>query len=285
MGSYVLYLLMQAFVALVFAYFSGTLVFKERRPYMMLVSVGFYLLMGSALLEVWGDRGGYEAWAIGLNAALVATAVALMGAGALLRESVHMDDPETMERLSWALVVASAVMGAVLAAGSGSSSSFVDATDALTVEISGAFSLLGPAGWALGTPLFAGAALLTWLGIRGGLVRQELRTLWLLGAGVLFLLWPFNIHFLGVPLSPSLMMMGITMAFFGFQLPKADDGEGEAVGEGGGDAGEDAPPDDDGTDAGERREHGDDDEEPSPWVKEIIEARAEKGGSEDVEEE
>jgi hypothetical protein len=285
MGSYVLYLLTQAFVALIFAYFSGTLVFRDRRPSTYLVSLGLYLLMGSALLEVWGDRGGWEAWALGLNAALVATSAALIGTGALMRESDHMEDPALMMNLGLALVVVAGVMGTALAIASGRSSSVVEGDDILGLEISGGFSHLGRAGWALGAPLFAGAALLIWMGIWGALVRRDPRGFWQVGAGVMFLLWPFHLLLLEVPLSPSLMMMGITMAYFGFQPPKGqepgegDDDPGRGTGDVGGPVGpgEDAPsggPDD----VEEGVPH-------APWVREAIEGRAREEPVEDAGEE
>jgi hypothetical protein len=289
MGSYVLYLLTQAFIALIFAYFSGTLLFKDRRPYMFLVALGFYLLMGAALVEVWGDRAGWETWMVGLNAALVATSVALLGSGALMRESEHMDDPPRTVNLAWVLVVASAVMGAALAVTSGSSSSVVDGEVIEDIEISGAFSHLGPVGWALGAPLLLGAALLIWLGIRGALVRQDLKGFWAVGAGVMFLLWPFNLELAGLPLSPSVMMMGITMAFFGFQIPKEDENDETIEGDGDEEARADK-----GSDAERRREEVPDegegarDEEvgtTSSWVQELKQTHAREGPGEDVDEE
>lgn len=256
MGSYVLYLLMQAFVALVFAYFSGTLVFRERKLYMLLVSVGFYLLMGSSLMEVWGDKMTWSEWAIGLNAALVVTGVASIGTGALLREARHMVDPQRVEMLAKVFIGISVAMGAILAASGGTSHTIVEPEGVAGATISGSFSYLGPAGWVLGAPLMVGAVLLAGIGARTAMTGRDARGFWLIGAGVLFLLWPFDVLFNDLPLSPALLMMAITMTYFGFQLPK--EGEGDDEDERTRDDAVEDPSQDDG---------------PAPWVKEAIAAR------------
>lgn len=260
MGNYVLYLLMQAFVALIFAYFSGTLVFQNRKLHMLMVSLGFYLLMGSALMELWGDRAGWEAWALGLNVALVATSVALMGAGGLLKDAPDMSHPVELDMLAKVLAGASILMGAVLASTAGWSDSVVDAGGIAGAEISGAFDHLGPVGWVLASTLFIGSSLLIWLGIRTSFVLAQIRGLWYVGAGILFLLWPFNIHLGGLPLSPSFMMLALAMAYFGFAPTKElEGGTGE----------------DDGDVDGEDEETKDGGPEGlAPWVREAI---ADKG--------
>ncbi|UCC93514.1 MAG: hypothetical protein JSW25_02280 [Thermoplasmata archaeon] len=254
MGSYVLYILMQAFVALILAYFSGTLVFRERRLYMLLVAVGFYLILGATLVEVWGDKAGWEAWAIGLNAALVATGVAAIGAGALLREAPSMEASGLVDTVAKVFIGISAVMGVVLASSGGTSEAIVDPTGILGIEISGGFSHLGNAGWALASPFFVGGLMMAWMGARGGMARGDARGFWLMAAGVLFLLWPFDIQMAQLPLAPAFLMMALTMTYFGFQLPK--EGEGDAEGE----------------PEGEERDEPDG---PAPWVKEAIAASRE----------
>ena len=258
MGNYVLYLLMQAFVALIFAYFSGTLLFRERRLYMLLVCVGFYLLMGSALMEVWGDRAGWTEVAIGANAALVATGIASFGAGALIRETRLMEEPGRIVMMAQVFIGISAVMGLVLATTSGTSDAIVEPNTVSTAAISGTFSHLGPVGWALGSMLFVGAILMSWLGVGSIMTRKDIRGIWLMGAGVLFLLWPFDVLWNDLPLSPAIILMATAMTFFGFQLPK--EGEGGAGAEGDGDKGDDGP----------------EDEGLAPWVKEAIAAQRAK---------
>ncbi len=255
MGSYVLYLLMLAFVALIFAYFSGTLVFRERKLYMLLVSVGFYLLMGSSLMEVWGDKMTWSEWAIGLNAALVAIGVASIGTGALFREAQHMEDPQRIEILAKVFIGISVAMGAILAASGGTSHTIVGPEGVSGATISGSFSYLGPAGWVLGAPLMVGAVLMSWIGARAAMTRKDARGFWLMGAGVLLLLWPFDVWFNDLPLSPAFMMMAITMTYFGFQLPK--EGEGIEEDEHSRDDAMNDPSQDNG---------------PAPWVKEAITA-------------
>jgi len=261
MGAYVLYLLMQAFVALIFAYFSGTLLFRQRKLYMLMVCVGFYLLMGSGLMEVWGDKAGWTEWAIGANAALVATGVAAFGAGALLREAGRMKDPEPIESISKVFIGISAVMGVVLATAGGSSDAIVDPDGVASAAISGTFSHLGAVGWVLGSPLFIGALLLSWLGVWSIMSRKDIKGFWLVGAGVLFLLWPFDVWFNDLPISPAIILMATAMTFFGFQLPR--EGEDDV--------------DEDGQKNGKKGDGDPGDEDPAPWVKEVIAAhKAEK---------
>jgi hypothetical protein len=258
MGIYVLYTLMQAFVALIIAYFSATLVFRERKLYMLLVCLGFYLMMGSSLVEIWGDKVGYETWAIGLNAALVATGVAVMGSGALLREVRYMEDDRRVEMMAHVFLGISLVMGTLLALLGGSSDSIVDPQGAIGAEISGAFVHLGPIGWVLGSPLVVGALLMAWMGARTGLTRTDPQGFWLMGAGVLFLIWPFDLLMGQLPLSPAILMMALTVTYFGFQLPK-EEGEGQQK-------------------AGGVDEV--DDDRPAPWVMEAIAAKERDGSSE-----
>ena len=101
------------------------------------------------------------------------------------------------------------------------------------------------------------------------MARRDINGLWLMGAGVLFLLWPFNIWLNDLPLMPAILLMAMTMTYFGFQLPKegADEDEEEE---------RDGPTDVPGDDGG------DDDDGPAPWVKEAIAAReAERSASAD----
>jgi hypothetical protein len=262
MGNYVLYLLMQAFVALIFAYFVGTILFKERRLYVALVSAGFYLLMGSTLVELSGDRGGWTVAGIGLNAALVSVGIAAVGSGALLRESRDMEEIKRMETIGLLFIGVAAAMGAVLALGADRYASFVDPDDVVGVTISGAFTHLGRAGWALGSPLFVGALLIIWMGVRSVVVRGDSRGLWLMFGGVLFLLWPFDVWLGDLPLAPTFLLFAIALTFFGFQLPKPDVEEEE--GDGDKDVtGTEEPGNDDGDDDG--------DDGPAPWVREVIE--------------
>jgi hypothetical protein len=271
MGSYVLYILTQAFVALIVAYFSGTLVFRERRLYMLLVSLGLYLILGSTLVEVWGDKAGWEAWAIGLNAALVATGVSFIGTGALLREADHMDEPPRSEAIAKVLIGVSALTGAFLASSGGSSDSIVDSGAITGVEISGTFSHLGPLGWALGSVLFAGALIMAWMGARAILARGDSRGFWLMGAAVLFLLWPFDLSLARLPLAPAILMMALIMTYFGFQLQKEEEEEGSGATKG--DGMDEADPD-----VAEGEAEG-----PAPWVREAIAAREERSTQEGTE--
>ncbi len=272
MGNYVLYLLTQAFIALIFAYFSGTLLFRERRPYMFLACIGFYLLMGSALLEVWGDRAGWDAWAIGLNAAIVATSVALLGASALMREASEMEGEERTTRLAFLVVVVSSLLGVALASMANSTDLVVDPERALEAQISGAFSHLGPVGWALGAPLFVGASLLALMGSRIAFAKGDVKGLWFLSAAVLFILWPFNFEVAGLPMSPTFMMMAIVTSYFGFQLQE-DEGEGGT---------DDVEDPEAGTGPGDRQEE---DEGPAPWVREAIAAQGDGTAEGDAENE
>jgi hypothetical protein len=260
MGSYVLYLLTQAFVALIFAYFSGTLLFSQRRLHMLLVCAGFYLLMGSALMEVWGDRAGWTAWAIGANAAMVATGVASFGAGALLREADQMEDRELIVNVAKVFIGISVIVGVALATSGGTSEAIVDLGPGAGASISGTFSHLGPVGWALGSPVFIGALLMSWLGVRSIITRKDIKGAWLPGAGVLFLLWPFDVWFHDLPLSPAIILMATAMTYFGFKLPS--EGEDGVDGEGNKD---------------KEREDGDPEEDGlAPWVREAIAARQAK---------
>jgi hypothetical protein len=260
MGSYVLYIMMQAFVALILAYFSGTLVFRERRLYMLVVCIGFYIILGSTLVEVWGDKAGWTAWAIGLNAGLMAIGVAAIGTGALLRETDDMDRSTLFDMVAKVFIGISAIMGAVLASSGGTSESIVDPDSIAGIEISGAFTHMGPAGWALGSPLLIGGIIMAWMGARGGLARGDARGFYLMGAGVLLLLWPFDLQMAQLPLSPAFLMMGLTTAYFGFQLPHEEEGVGDR-----GKKGRDEGKDDD--------QGGHDDDRPAPWVREVIAAK------------
>lgn len=252
MGNYVLYLMMQAFVALIFAYFSGTLLFRQRRLYMLLACAGFYLLMGSALLEVWGDKAGWTPWAIGANAALVATGVAAFGAGALLREAEGMADPVMAGNVARVFIGVAAVMGVVLATTGGTSDAIVRPGALPDANISGSFGHLGPAGWALGSPVLVGALALSWLGMRAFALRRELGGLWFVAGGVLFLLWPFDMWAASLPLSPAIFMLATATTYFGFQSSSEE---------------EEVAADDGGKDEGEP------DGGTAPWVMEAAEAQ------------
>lgn len=223
MGSYVLYLLMQAFGALCFAYFSGTIAMRERRLPVVLVCVGFYLIMGATLVEVWGERGGWTTGGVGLYAALVSTGVALFGAGALLREGEATEDGGSVERLGLLLAGVALLTGLTLTIGGAFHAAVVDPDKAVGLGMAGGFSGLGPVGWILGTPLFIGAAILMVMGIGPLLTERDIRGLWLIGAGALFMLWPFDPQMAELPLGPSLMVLALTMTFFGLQPPKEDE--------------------------------------------------------------
>ncbi len=265
MGNYVLYLMMQAFVALIFAYFSGTLLFRQRRLYMLLACAGFYLLMGSALMEVWGDKAGWTPWAIGANAALVATGVAAFGAGALLREADGMADPVMAGNVARVFIGASVVMGVILATTGGTSDAIVRPGDLPDADISGSFGHLGPAGWALGSPVLVGALALSWLGMRAFTLRRQMGGLWFVAGGVLFLLWPFDMWAGGLPLSPAIFMLATAMTYFGFQSPGEEEGGA--------------------TDDGVGDEDGEPEGDTAPWVREIVAVQGSLGpaGTEDSE--
>ncbi len=217
MATFVLYLLMQAFGAMLFAYFTGILAMRERRAYMALLSLGMYLIMVAALIELWGDRSGWTPTGLGLYVGLVSTAVASIGAGCFLREIDHMEDAERLALLSYVLVIAAAIMGAILALGAESSDSFVRSGEAVGRGLSGGYTKLGATGWALGSPLFIGAILVAFSGLRAALTRDDGRGFWLLAAGVLFLLWPFDLGTEVLPLTPTIMLLALAMTYLGFQ--------------------------------------------------------------------
>ncbi len=217
MATFVLYLLMQAFGAMLFAYFTGILAMRERRAYMALLSLGMYLIMVAALIELWGDRSGWTPTGLGLYVGLVSTAVASIGAGCFLREIDHMEDAERLVLLSYVLVIAAAIMGAILALGAESSDSIVRSGEAVGRGLSGGYTKLGAAGWALGSPLFIGAILIAFSGLRAAFTRDDGRGFWLLAAGVLFLLWPFDLGTEVLPLTPTIMLLALAMTYLGFQ--------------------------------------------------------------------
>lgn len=230
MATYVLYLLMQAFGAMLFAYFTGILAMKERRAYLILVSLGLYLIMVAALIELWGDRSGWTPTGLGLYLGLVSTGVASIGAGCFLREIDHMEDAEGLAKFAYILVIAAAIMGAILALGAGSSDSIVRSGEAIGRGLSGGYTKLGPAGWVLGSPLFIGAILIAFSGLRAALTRDDGRGFWLLAAGVLFLLWPFDLGLEVLPLTPTFMLIALAMTYLGFQTTdeeEEDDGATE----------------------------------------------------------
>ncbi len=229
MATFVLYLLMQAFGAMLFAYFTGILAMKERRAYMVLLSLGMYLIMVAALIELWGDRSGWTPTGLGLYVGLVSTGVASIGAGCFLREIDHMEDAERLALFSYVLVIAAAIMGAILALGAGSSDSIVRSGEAIGRGLSGGYTKLGAAGWALGSPLFIGAILIAFSGLRAALTRDDGRGFWLLAAGVLFLLWPFDLGTEVLPLTPTIMLLALAMTYLGFQ-PSDEEEEGEEDG-------------------------------------------------------
>jgi len=254
MGNYVLYLLMQAFVTMILAYFAGTRVLERRVLPVILPAVGLYLLMGSSLVEVWGDRAGWTAWAIGGNAALVTIAVALVGAGALLGAAPDMERSEAVSRLASLFAVAAVALGVTLAATGGGSEAVVDPTGMMDAEISGGFRHLGVAGWAMGTPLFIGAALASWMGARTFVVRGRTNGAWLVCAGGLFLVWPLDPWFAGLPLAPAILIFAVSTVHFGLQNEK--EGEAESASSVGGE------------EAGV-----------APWVREALDANGEGPGT------
>ena len=224
MATYVLYLLMQAFGAILFAYFTGILAMKERRAYMFLVSLGLYLIMIAALIELWGDRSGWTEMGLGLYVGLVSTGIASIGAGCFLRETDHMEAAERLVLFSYLLVIAAAIMGAILTLGAESSDSFVRSGEAIGRGLSGGYTKLGAAGWALGSPLFIGAVLIAFSGLRTALTRTDGRGFWLVAAGVLFLMWPFDLGLEVLPLTPTFMLIAMAMTYLGYQ---PTDGEQE----------------------------------------------------------
>ncbi len=225
MATFVLYLLMQAFGAMLFAYFTGILAMKERRAYLALLSLGMYLIMVAALIELWGDRSGWTPTGLGLYVGLVSTAVASIGAGCFLREIDHMEDAERLALFAYVLVIAAAIMGAILALGAGSSDSIVRSGEAIGRGLSGGYTKLGAAGWALGSPLFIGAILIAFSGLRAALTRDDGRGFWLLAAGVLFMLWPFDLGSEVLPLTPTIMLLALAMTYLGFQPSDEEDEE------------------------------------------------------------
>ncbi len=231
MATFVLYLLMQAFGAMLFAYFTGILAMKERRAYMALLSLGMYLIMVAALIELWGDRSGWTPTGLGLYVGLVSTGIASIGAGCFLREIDHMEDAERLALLSYVLVIAAAIMGAILALGAESSDSIVRSGEAIGRGLSGGYTKLGAAGWALGSPLFIGAILIAFSGLRAAFTRDDGRGFWLIAAGVLFLLWPFDLGTEVLPLTPTIMLLALAMTYLGFQpsdKEEEEDGDGAA---------------------------------------------------------
>ncbi len=228
MATYVLYLLMQAFGAMLFAYFTGILAVKERRAYLALLSLGLYLIMVAALIELWGDRSGWTPTGLGLYVGLVSTGVASIGAGCFLREIDHMEDAERLALLSYVLVIAAAIMGAILTLGAESSDSIVRSGEAIGRGLSGGYTKLGAAGWALGSPLFIGAVLIAFSGLRAVLTRDDGRGFWLLAAGVLFLLWPFDLGLEVLPLTPTIMLLALAMTYLGFQPTDGKEEDGAA---------------------------------------------------------
>ncbi len=227
MATYVLYLLMQAFGAMLFAYFTGILAMKERRAYMWLVSLGLYLIMVAALIELWGDRSGWTPTGLGLYVGLVSTGVASIGAGCFLRETDHMEDGERLAKFSYILVIAAAIMGAILTLGADSSDNLVKSGEAIGRGLSGGYTSLGPVGWILGSPLFIGALLIAFSGLRAIMTRNDGRGSWLLAAGVLFLLWPFDLGLEVLPLTPTFMLLALAMTYLGFQPTEEEKEEGD----------------------------------------------------------
>ncbi|MCK5252075.1 MAG: hypothetical protein KAQ96_03965, partial [Thermoplasmata archaeon] len=173
--------------------------------------------MVAALIELWGDRSGWTPTGLGLYVGLVSTAVASIGAGCFLREIDHMEDAERLALLSYVLVIAATIMGAILALSAESSDSIVRSGEAIGRGLSGGYTKLGAVGWALGSPLFIGAVLIAFSGLRAALTRADGRGFWLLAAGVLFLLWPFNLGLEVLPLTPTIMLLALAMTYLGFQ--------------------------------------------------------------------
>jgi hypothetical protein len=235
MGSQVLYVLMQSLGTFAFAYLIGALAFKERRLYMVLVALGMYLIMGAALIEVGGERGGWTPFWLGTYLAMVSIGTVAIGMGSLLREGDDIDIPKRLEQSLWALLITAAVLGGGLAAMAGSSDSVVDDSALLGAEVSGGFRYLGIVGWVLGAPMFVGAVLVILAGARTSLVRGDGRGLWLWAAGVLFVIWPLDVHLGELTLAPTILLMAAATTYFGYQ-PKAEsdemDEKTEAIAEG-----------------------------------------------------
>ena len=225
MGQYVLYVLMQAVATLVFAYAAGALAMRDRRLHLALVATGMYLLMGAALIEIWGDRAGWKPAGLGIYLGMVSMGIAALGAGSMLREVEGLDTRAPSRVLALAVLVVGVVLGLALVA-LGGSDSVVDADEVLGTNISGGYSHLEPLGWVLGLTLFVGAALIVLSGARAVFQRSDGRGLWLWSAGILFALWPLDIWLGGLPLTPTIMILGTAMMYFSFQERETKETDG-----------------------------------------------------------
>ena len=226
MGNYVLYVLMQAVATLVFAYAAGALAMRDRKLHLAVVAIGMYLLMGAALLEIWGDRAGWKPGGLGIYLGMVSMGIAALGAGSMLREVEDLDVRAPSKMLTLAILAVGVVLGLVLVA-LGGSDSVVDPDEVLGTNISGGYSHLEPLGWVLGLTLFVGAALIVLSGAKAVFQRSDGRGLWLWAAGILFALWPLDIWLGGLPLTPTIMIMGTAMMYFSFQERETKESDGQ----------------------------------------------------------
>jgi len=61
------------------------------------------------------------------------------------------------------------------------------------------------------------------------LKRRDFGAIWLWMGGVLFMLWPFDLRVISVPLMPALLLLGAACTYFGFQ-PKRPKAKTEGLG-------------------------------------------------------
>lgn len=229
MGSFVLYVLTQAVGGLAFAVALGTLAAKDRREHLVLATAGLYLIMGATLVEVGADRHGWTPTSVGIYLAFISMGVAIIGAGAILRNAAGMERHREVTLVARGLVVVAALTGAVMALTGGAMEQVVDSDSVIGAETGGGYSHLGPLGLALGLPLFLGAAMVVLSGARSVLAGGDSRGVWLWCAGILYLLWPFDIWVAELPLTPALILLAGAMVYFGFQPKAAAEGEGEGT--------------------------------------------------------
>jgi hypothetical protein len=226
MGELALYLLAQAVGTLGFAYALGTVAFKQRAPPAVMAAAGLYALMGAALVEVGADRFGWSATSLGLDYALVTIGVAAVGSGSFLK-NLDTGRGWTRERLVAIAVLAAAVVcGLALITLAGSSEALVDPAGLGVKGSTDGYSHLKLAGRATGAPLLLAGAMMVLAGSTGVLKRRDLGAIWLWIGGVLFMLWPFDLRVISMPLMPALLLLGAACTYFGFHPkgPKAETG-------------------------------------------------------------
>ena len=229
MGSYVLYVLMQAIVALGCAYAAGTLAIKKRRWTFLLLAVGMYLVLSATLTEIWTDRFDWGTGTLGLYLTLVCAGVLSIGVGLLVREMHDDEEDEGLPPIAMLILLVGVLMAVAIVLGSGSESVVDPVADTMS-GLAGGFSNLGPAGIVLALPMVIGAVLIIITGARASLVRGDRRGLWLWMAGILLVLWPLDIEVGRVPMNPALLMFALVLVYFGFQPPKEKEGGREREG-------------------------------------------------------